>query len=192
GGGSTMGLPAERVKETLRLRLEVFPTALAELGRGLEALERQPQAAFEPALAAPSSGVLVLGQKRQAAQLRPELERLARQQLGFAPARLSSSECCDPATEKRRGLEWVGGNGTPHAGLTAYGYLQMNDLARYEAVDRALVERTRRYLRGAPAKEGAPLGTVPDAASLAYALWALTESGKDDVGRQLRSLGNQA
>src|SRR5262249_39075424 len=99
---------------------------------------------------------------------------------------------CDPATEKRRGFEWFGGNGTPHAGLTAYGYLQMNDLARYEAVDRALVERTRRYLLGFPAKQGGPITAVPDAASRAYALWALTESGKDDVGRPLRSLGDQA
>src|SRR5262249_2680530 len=83
----------------------------------------------------------------------------------------------------------------PHEALTAYGLLQFRDMARVYPVDKAMVERTRKYLMAQRDGKGGfkrnpraidRFGAAPDHITNAYIVWALTEGGKEDyVAREL-------
>lgn len=194
-------LPGNRVPGTLECRVEVFPSALAGLHKGLEALQRQPDDTFEQAAARNAPSLLILGYLSETGESRPEVERLARRELEKGYQRFADFECLDEDRKVRRGYEWFGGTAPPHEELTAYGLLQLRSMARVQEVDPALLERTRKYLlslrdgkggfrRGA--KGTATYGRAPDAVADAYIVRALSEVGAEDLGRELDTLAAQA
>jgi hypothetical protein len=74
-------------------------------------------------------------------------------------------------------------------------------MARVQDVDPAMLERTRQYLLGQRDGKGGfkrnpraldSFGRAPDHITNAYIVWALTESGKDDVTAELNALAEQA
>ncbi|MBI1913693.1 MAG: hypothetical protein HYS12_02895 [Planctomycetes bacterium] len=210
----TVVLPREWVKGTLDFRVEVFPSALADVQKGLDALLRQPAGNFEQVVTASHSNVLLLDQLKEAKELRPELEKESRELLAGSYRAMTSFECIDPARQGKGGFEWFGGTTAPHEELTAYGLMQFRNLARFQEVDRALLERTRTFLlsrrdRGTyassvPSRDRGAGGFVRDAKGLdspdgppahvgdAYIVWALTESGGDNVTRELDALAVRA
>jgi hypothetical protein len=195
-------LPETWVKGTLKCQVQVYPSTLADLQKGLEALLREPHGCFEQTSTSNYPNLLILDYLKESQQTKPELERRARDLLARGYQKLTSFECQDPGQNKRRGYEWFGGTAPPHEALTAYGLLQFRDMARVYDVDVSMVERTKQYLMSRKDGKGGfqrnpraldTFGRAPDDITNAYIVWALTESGNgDDVEKELAALAAQA
>src|SRR4029077_16298027 len=195
-------LPETWVKGTLKCSVQVFPSTLADLQKGLEALLREPGGCFEQTSSSNYPNVLILNYLKESDQTQPELEKRARDLLANGYQRLVAFECEDRSHPKRRGYEWFGGKAAPHEALTAYGLLEFRDMAHVYDVDMKMVDRTRQYLmsrkdgKGGFQRNAAAIdtfGRAPDNITNAYIVWALTESGKDDdIEKELTALAGQA
>lgn len=204
GGEAThkIELPETWVRGTLQLRLQAFPSALADLRQGLDGLLREPHGCFEQTSTTNYPNVMILSYLRDTKQAKPEVERKARELMERGYERLTSFECRTPDGRKREGFEWFGGTAPPHEALTAYGLLQFRDMASFGEVDRDMMERTRRYLLQARdgkggfkrnPRSGGQFGRAPDHLTNAYIVWALTESvGPDDFAAELNAVHGQA
>jgi hypothetical protein len=193
-------LPETWIKNTLKCQVNVYPSTLASLEKGLEALLREPNGCFEQTSTSNYPNLLILNYLKESDQAKPEVERRARDLLGRGYQKLVSFECL--AGQKKQGYEWFGGTAPAHEALTAYGLLQFRDMARVYDVDKSMVERTKTYLMSRKDGKGGFLrnpraldtfGRAPDDITNAYIVWALTESGKeDDVEKELAALSAQA
>jgi hypothetical protein len=196
-------LPETWVPGTLKCQAQAFPSTLAELQKGLEALLREPHGCFEQSSTSNYPNVLILNYLREADLSKPEAEKRARQLLTSGYAKLTSFECLDPREpSKREGYEWFGQTAPPHEALTAYGLLQFRDMAKVYPVDEEMLQRTRKYLLGQRDGKGGfkrnpravdSFGRAPDHVTSAYIVWALTESGlEDDLTPELEALFEKA
>jgi hypothetical protein len=195
-------LPKTWIPSTLKCQVQVFPSTLASLQKGLEGLLREPNGCFEQTSTTNYPNLLILDYLRESDQAKPELEKQVRELLANGYAKLTSFECYENGPSKRRGYEWFGGPTAPHEALTAYGLLQFRDMARVYDVDKAMLERTKQYLMARKDGKGGfqrnaraldHFGQAPDDLTNAYIVWALTESGKeDDVTQELAALTEQA
>ena len=195
-------LPETWIKGTLRCRLQVFPSTLADLQKGLEALLREPGGCFEQTSSSNYPNVLILNYLKESDQANGALKQRASELLASGYQRLVAFECEDPQNPRRRGYEWFGGKAAPHEALTAYGLLEFRDMAGVYNVDMQMVERTRNYLMSRKNGKGGfqrnpgaidTFGRAPDDITNAYIVWALTESGKDDdIEKELATLAGQA
>jgi predicted negative regulator of RcsB-dependent stress response len=186
----TIALPKDIVKGTLKVRLEVYPTSMADLVKGLDALLREPNGCFEQTSTSNYPNTLILDYLNQTNQANPEAARRARELLDRGYARLTSYECPDTPTKGRLGFEWFGSPDRAHEALTAYGLLQFKDMARVHNVDPELIKRTQQYLLSRRDGSGGfkrnpqaldRFGGAPDHTTNAYIVWALVESDPDDV-----------
>jgi hypothetical protein len=194
----TVLLPREWVKGTLNCRVEVFPSALAEVQKGLDALRRQPATNFEQIVTASHSNVLLLDQLREAKELRPELEKQSHELLAESYRAMTSFESLDPVRKGNRGFGWFAGTTPANEELTAYGLMQLSNLDRFQAVDRALLDRMRVFLLSRRDSKGGfrhdakrPDGPPPHIGD-AFIVWALTESGTVNVTHELNALAVRA
>jgi hypothetical protein len=195
-------LPETWIKGTLKCQVQVYPSTLADLQKGLEALLRDPNGCFEQSSSSTYPNVLVLQYLRESDQTKPEIERRAQELLDRGYQKLLSFECLDPVERKKEGYEWFGGTAPPHEALTAYGLMEFRDMARVHEVDPVMLERTRQYLLHQRDGQGGfqrnpraldTFGRAPQHITNAYIVWALTESGKDDdVAKELNALHEQA
>lgn len=195
-------LPQTWIKGTLKCQVQVYPSTLADLQKGLEALLRDPNGCFEQTSSSNYPNILVLQYLKESEQTRPEIERRARELLDRGYRQLLSFECLNPAEHKKQGYEWFGGTAPAHEALTAYGLMEFRDMARVHEVDAAMMERTRSYLLQQRAGQGGfkrnpraldTFGRAPQHITDAYILWALTESGKDDdLSKELTALHERA
>jgi hypothetical protein len=195
-------LPESWVKGTLKCQVSVYPSTLADLQKGLEALLREPGGCFEQTSSSNYPNVLILSYLKESDQAKPEIERQALDKLARGYQILTSFECLDPGQNNRKGYEWFGGTAPPHEALTAYGLLEFRDMARVYKVDPVMVERTRNYLMSRKDGKGGfqrnpraidTFGRAPEEITNAYIVWALTEGGKeDDVTQELAALAEQA
>jgi hypothetical protein len=195
-------LPKTWIKGTLKCRVQVYPSTLAALQKGLEALLREPNGCFEQTSTSNYPNVLILDYLRESNQARPDVEARAQGLLASGYQKLISFECPKTATNSKQGYEWFGAPNSAHEALTAYGLLEFRDMARVYKVDPAMLERTRGYLLASRDGKGGfrrnptaidTFGRAPQDITNAYIVWALTESGKDDdVTTELDALYNQA
>jgi hypothetical protein len=195
-------LPETWIKGTLTCQVQVYPSTLASLQKGLESLLREPGGCFEQTSTSNYPNLLILDYLRESEQSRPEIEARARELLQRGYDKLTSFECPQTGKNVRQGYEWFGAPDGAHEALTAYGLMQFRDMARVHKVDPAMVERTRDYLVTAKDGKGGfkrnpraldTFGRAPAHITDAYIVWAITESSEDDdVIRELRALGEQA
>jgi hypothetical protein len=199
----TVALPETWVAGTLKCQVDVYPSTLADLQKGLDALLREPNGCFEQTSTSNYPNLLVLDYLKESDQARPEVERRARDLLARGYKKLTSFECTNTArANKKEGYEWFGGTAPAHEALTAYGLMQFRDMARVQEVDAAMLQRTRDYLMSRRDGKGGfqrnpraldTFGRAPDDVTNAYIVWALTEGGKDDdVTAELNALNGQA
>jgi hypothetical protein len=201
-------LPEDVLPGTLQCQVEVFPSTLADLQKGLEGLLREPHGCFEQSSSSNYPNVLILNYLEDAKKSQPgagvssEVESRARRLLNSGYGKLTSFECMDPKMAgSRRGYEWFGQTAPPHEALTAYGLLQFRDMAKVHPVDAAMLERTRKYLLDQRDGKGGfkrnpraldSFGRAPEHITNAYIVWALTETGDDDLGAELTALHDRA
>ena len=182
-------LPKDLVAGSLRVRLEMYPTTMADLVSGLEGLLQEPYGCFEQTSTTNYPNTLILDYMNQTNQTNPEVSARARQLLEKGYGRLTSFECPDTPTQTRLGYEWFGAADQPHLALSAYGLLQFKDMARVHPVDRNMIERTQAYLlsrrdgRGGFVQPGDhhTFGSAPKYSVNAYVVWSLVESDPDDT-----------
>ncbi len=161
-------LPKDWLPGTLSCQVQVYPSTLAELQKGLEGLLREPCGCFEQSSSSNYPNVLILNYLQETGQGDPNIEKRARGLIQNGYQKLTSFECTDPnppasppsqggaaagsppsqggARGVKRGYEWFGQTAPPHEALTAYGLLQFHDMANVYAVDKDMVERTTKYL----------------------------------------------
>ncbi len=195
-------MPESWVKGTLKCQVQVYPSTLADLQKGLESLLREPNGCFEQTSSSNYPNLLILDYLRESDQANPELAKRARDLIERGYAKLVSFECQNPQRKSREGYEWFGGTAPPHEALTAYGLLQFSDLSRVYPVDRQMMDRTRDYLHSRRDNKGGfarnpraldTFGRAPDNITNAYIVWALTETGQESqVDNELATLRDQA
>lgn len=195
-------LPQTWIQGTLKCQVEVYPSTLADLQKGLEGLLREPNGCFEQTSSSNYPNILVLQYLKESNQTRPEIERRAYELLDRGYQKLLSFECLNPAQQKKQGYEWFGGTAPAHEALTAYGLMEFRDMARVREVDTAMMDRTRNYLLQQRDGQGGfkrnpraldTFGSAPQHITDAYIVWALTESGKDDdLTKELNALHEKA
>ncbi len=194
-------LPESWLPGTLKLTVRAYPSLLADLQTGLEAMLQEPHGCFEQTSSSNYPNLLILDYLRENNQVNPELTHRARQLLASGYQKLIAFECTNPTQNRREGYEWFGGTVPPHEALTAYGLLEFRDMSRVHDVDKVMVERTRNFLLSRKDGKGGfdrrkdfhSFGHAPDSIFNAYIVWALTESGReDDLDREIKTLTEQA
>jgi hypothetical protein len=197
-------MPPDWIGGSLVLQLHAYPTVLADLQQGLDALQREAHGSFEQACSSAYPNVLLLNYLLDSHQVNPAAEARARERLARDYQRLLTFECTPPSDPKgHRGYEWFGQTAPPNEALTAYALLEFHDMARVYPVDKAMLERTRKFLldqrdgKGGfkrDARAVAAFGQPPANIRNAYIVWALTEAGTRDGGlkTELDSLYQQA
>jgi hypothetical protein len=183
-------LPKDIVKGSLKVRLEVYPTSMADLVKGLDGLLREPGGCFEQTSTSNYPNTLILDYLNQTNQTNPEAAKRAKEMLDRGYAKLTSFECPDTPAKTRQGFEWFGAADMAHEALTAYGLLQFKDMARVHKVDAELIKRTQAFLlsrrdgSGGFKRNAAAIdqfGGAPEHTTNAYIVWALVESDLDDA-----------
>ncbi len=195
-------LPDHWIKGTLKCQVQVYPSTLADLQKGLEALLRDPNGCFEQTSSSNYPNILVLQYLKESNQTKPAIERRAHELLDSGYQKLVSFECLNTAQNKKEGYEWFGGTTPAHEALTAYGLMEFRDMAKVHEVDAAMMRRTHQYLLSQRDGQGGfkrnpraldTFGRAPQHITNAYIVWALTESGEgDDITKELNTLHEQA
>jgi hypothetical protein len=176
GGGRT-GVRADSIAASL----SVYPSPVATMLKGAEALIREPHGCFEQASSANYPNVLVLHYLRQQGIADPALVSRTRDVLARGYRKLVGYE------SPKRGYEWFGGD-PGHEALTAYGLLEFTDMAQvFDEVEPAMLARTESWLlarrdgRGGFKRNQRALdsfGDASDAVTDAYISYALAQSAR--------------
>ena len=185
----TVTVSKDVVPGSLRVRLEMYPTSMADLVKGLEGLLREPSGCFEQTSTSNYPNTLILDYMNATNQIDPQTAARAKALLDKGYGRLTGFECPDTPLRIKQGYEWFGAADRPHLALTAYGLLQFKDMARVHPVDPAMIKRTQAFLmsrrdgRGGFAQpdDHHSFGSAPKQTVDAYVVWALVESDPDDV-----------
>ncbi|MFO0809348.1 MAG: alpha-2-macroglobulin family protein [Gemmataceae bacterium] len=185
-------LPETWVRGTLKCSLNVFPSTLSELQKGLEGLLAEPGGCFEQTSTSNYPNALVLQYLKENDRANPDLMRNARAMLDRGYAKLTAFEV--PGEQRREGFEWFG-QSPAHEALTAYGLMQFKDMARVTDVDPMIIDRTRAFLLSRRDGKGGftrnqlaldTFGRAPADVTNAYIVWAVTEAGEGrEVDREL-------
>ncbi len=183
-------LPKDMVKGTLKIRLEVYPTSMADLVKGLDGLLREPSGCFEQTSTTNYPNTLILDYLNQSNQVNPQATARAKELLDKGYSKLAGFECPDTPAKLKQGFEWFGSPDRAHEALTAYGLLQFKDMARVHHVDPELIKRTQAFLLSRRDGEGGfkrnaqaldSFGGAAKHTTDAYIVWALVESDPDDA-----------
>ncbi|WP_020468994.1 alpha-2-macroglobulin family protein [Zavarzinella formosa] len=201
-----VSLPKDMVKNTLKVKLDVYPTTMSDLVKGLDGLLREPGGCFEQTSTSNYPNTLILEYMQNANQTNPEVSKRAKDLLDRGYAILKSYECPDTPAKMRQGFEWFGSTDMAHEALTAYGLLQFKDMAKVFPVDPVMIKRTQDFLlsrrdgqggfkRNAQALDS--FGGAPKHTTDAYITWALVESDPDnkeglDLKKEIAALKAQA
>ncbi|MCE9564872.1 MAG: alpha-2-macroglobulin [Planctomycetes bacterium] len=187
--GGIVVLPKDIVPGSLKVRLEVYPTSMSDLVKGLDGMLREPTGCFEQTSTSNYPNTMILEYMNQTNQTNPQTTMRAKDLLARGYARLTSFECPDTPRRMRQGFEWFGAADRQHEALTAYGLLQFKDMARVAEVDPVLIRRTQEFLlsrrdgtggfRRGP--DGHSFGAAPTHTVDAYIVWALVESDPADT-----------
>lgn len=196
-------LPEKWIAGSLMVEATFYPSPLADLQAGLDALLAEPCGCFEQSSSRNYPNVLALSFLQKAAQPNQVIENRARTLLRTGYSQLTSFECIDPEKNgMKQGYEWFGQTAPPHEALTAYGLMQFRDMAKVSPVDADMLHRTEQYLLGQRDGKGGfrrnaraldQFGRAPAHITDAYILWALTESGvQDSLDVELTAMRNHA
>ena len=104
----TITLPKDVVPGSLRVRLEVYPTSMADLVKGLDGLLREPSGCFEQTSTTNYPNTLILDYMNQTNQTNSQAAAKAKGLLDKGYGRLTSFECKDTPLSTKHGFEWFG------------------------------------------------------------------------------------
>jgi len=153
------------------LSLKLYPTRTALALDGLEGSLRMPHGCFEQTSSTHYPNVLIYESLKRSGKLTPETEQRARAFISTGYQRLLTFEVPDG------GFEWFG-RAPANQVLTAYGLLELSDMARLFPVDPAVIDRTQLFLVRRQNPDGS---WTPDAHALSDGLWRSEYAGRVTV-----------
>jgi hypothetical protein len=180
-------MPDDWVNGSLEVKLEAFPSSLADLQKGLDSILREPYGCFEQTSSSNYPNVLALIYMQEHDVADPAFTRRAKELLKKGYGRLTSFE------SPKKGYEWFG-HDPGHEALTAYGLMEFRDMSAVWDVDQEMVDRTANWLMDRRDGEGGfqrnsraldSFGRAPQQVTNAYIVWALTESGQDEIENEI-------
>ena len=175
----------QMIPGTLQTSLRLFKNLEGQLLDGIESMLREPYGCFEQTSSATYPNILVLKYLKESGRANPQLEKRALEYIDRGYKRLIGFET------KEDGFEWFGRT-PPHEALTAYGLLEFTDMQDFISVDKAMLERTKRFLLGRRDGKGTfkletrgldQFASVPGNIANTYIVYALTQAG---VGNEIR------
>ena len=182
-------LPEQWVPGSLEVALNVFPSTLADLQKGMDGILREPTGCFEQASTANYPNVLAAQYMDEHDVANPEITRRARDLMKKGYTKLAGYE-----SPKKKGYEWFGGD-PGHEALTAYGLMEFRDMAKVYEVDPEMLKRTGEWLLERRDGKGGfqrnpkaldSFGAAPQDITDAYITWALTESGQQGIETEVK------
>ena len=180
-------LPDYWVPGSLEVIVSAYPSALAELQKGMESMLREPNGCFEQASTSNYPNVLSLQYMQEHDVANPAVTRRAKDLLKKGYVKLTGYE------SPKLGYEWFGGD-PGHEALSAYGLMEFRDMAEVYDVDPEMIERTARWLLDRRNEQGGfkrnpraldSFGGAPQQITDAYITWALSESGQEGIEPQI-------
>jgi 5-hydroxyisourate hydrolase-like protein (transthyretin family) len=132
-------IPENAVPDASRLWVKVYPSVFSQLLEGAEGMLRMPHGCFEQTSSAAYPNVLVADHLKKTRGGSPALLLKAEKYLNVGYQRLLTFE-------RPGGGFSLYGNGPPSVWLSAYGLMEFSDMARVYPVDRAVIDRTRKWL----------------------------------------------
>jgi hypothetical protein len=173
---------------TMRGMLTLYPSPLATMVQGTEAMIAEPGGCFEQASSTNYPNIMILGYLEENKAASPAIVERANKALDKGYALLTGYEA------KSKGYEWFGSN-PGHEALTAYGLMEFKDMSKvYGEVDHTMVDRTRAWLRGRRDGKGGfqrnaqaldSFGAASPEVTDGYITYALTEAGEKDLEPEL-------
>jgi len=180
---------------TMTGKLTMYPSPLATMVEGTEAMIAEPGGCFEQASSTNYPNIMILGYLEQHKAAKPEIVERANKALDHGYKLLTGYET------KSRGYEWFGGD-PGHEALTAYGLMEFRDMAKvYGDVDRGMVDRTRSWLLARRDGNGGfkrnqrsldSFGSASPEVTDAYITYALAEAGEKDLAPEIDHQREQA
>ena len=182
---------------SIRATVTMYPSPLAAMTKGMEAMIREPGGCFEQTSSSNYPNIMILGYLGSNDAADPALVQRTQGTLDRGYKLLTGYETT------QSGYEWFGK--TPgHEALTAYGLMEFADMAKVYDVDHKMVERTAAWLMSRRDHKGGFLrssealdsfGRAGDATTNAYIMWALAEAkrtgGLDPELAAQRALGGE-
>src|SRR5436309_3870261 len=183
-------LPADVLRGSLSSSVSVYPTPLASMTDALQSLLREPYGCFEQTSS--TSYPMVMAQQYFLTHtgVDPATIEKARNLLDVSYKKLIGFE------SRSKGYEWFGAD-PGHEALTAYGLLQFTDMSRVRAVDKDMLDRTRKWLLSQRDGNGGfrmntkaldSFGRAPVETTNAYIIWALIESGEKGLDKEIAAV----
>jgi hypothetical protein len=164
---------------TIAASVTMYPSPLASMTQGTEAILREPGGCFEQTSASNYPNTMVLQYLETSDAASPEIVDQAQGMLGRGYKILAGYET------KEKGYEWFGQN-PGHEALTAYGIMEFEDMAKVDdGVDRAMIERTAAWLMSRRDGKGGfqknpraldSFGRAGYETTNGYIMWALSEA----------------
>lgn len=173
-------IPEKYAPASVKTKVKVYPTPLANMEEALNALLRQPHGCFEQTSS--TNYPLVMAQQYFTSHqgIPPEKIKEAQDLLEKGYKRLVGFEA------KKKGYEWFGSD-PAHEALTAYGLMEFTDMSKFMPIDQGMLDRTKEWLLSRRDGKGGfkrneraldSFGRAPVPTTNAYILWSLLESGE--------------
>jgi alpha-2-macroglobulin-like protein len=163
---------------TMVAQVTLYPSPLASMTKGTEAILREPSGCFEQTSSSNYPNVMAM-QYMATGDADPKIVARARDLMGKGYKILAGYETKD------KGYEWFGQN-PGHEALTAYGLMEFEDMAQvHDEVDRKMIDRTAAWLMSRRDGKGGfqrndraldSFGRASAATTNGYIVWALTEA----------------
>ncbi len=191
---ASVAVPMQAIPGTARIEVKLYAGPSAQIVEGLDALLRMPNGCFEQTSSTLYPDVLILDYLNRTKRTAPEVQLKATSFIAAGYQRLLTYEV------QGGGFSLFG---QPPATLmhTAYGLMEFSDMAKVYPVDRAVIERTARWLLSQQGGDGSwggqgSAGYMESWTTLrndklpttAYITWALTEAGYGQESGTQRAL----
>jgi hypothetical protein len=181
--------------KSIHAQLNVFPDVLSDLFEGAESILREPHGCFEQVSSSTFPNILALQFMKESGKITPEIEKKALDYIRTGYRMLAGYEI------RSGGFEWFG-HPPAHEGLTGYGLIEFYEMAKvYSGVDQAMVTRTREWLLSRRDGKGGfkqsdqgydSFSGSSGSVGNAYILYALSETGKDNVSIEYTTAASEA
>jgi alpha-2-macroglobulin-like protein len=132
-------VPGDAIAGSVKAFVKIYPSSFSQLVEGLDAIFQMPHGCFEQTSSTTYPNILALDYLRKTGQAAPKVEARAKEYIHLGYQRLLSFEVAGG------GFDWFG-RAPANRTLTAYGLMEFEDMARVHEVDRALIDRTRKWL----------------------------------------------
>ncbi len=178
------------VDGSLKATLNVYPSVVSDLMKGIEGILREPYGCFEQTSMSSYPNAMILDYLKTTDSKDEKLLASAEGLLDRGYKRLTTFET------KEKGYEWFGSN-PGHEALTAYGLMQFYDMKKAGGkVDQKMIDRTAQWLMDRRDKKGGfeqnsraldNFGRANKDIADAYIVYALAEAGFADIKEEFNA-----